>query len=99
MHLRNEGGGKIERQRRGCLKFLVDQEKRCCVILVTKGRLGIASLTTKQVQSKTCKLLYDIIVRRALREARLGAQVRQRKPIVSCKHVLTCLRFVQRYEN
>ena len=44
-------------------------------------------------------MLFDINVRRALREAGLGAQVQQKKLFLSCKHVLTRLRFVQGYEN
>ena len=44
-------------------------------------------------------MLFDIIVGRALREARLGAQVQQRKSFFSRKRVLARLRFVQRYEN
>ena len=35
----------------------------------------------------------------ALREARLGAQVQQRKPIMSRKYVLPHLGFAQRYED
>ena len=38
-------------------------------------------------------------MRHALREARSGAQVQQKKPFLSYKHVLACLRFAQRYEN
>ena len=34
-----------------------------------------------------------------LREARLGAQVQQRKQFMGHKHVLACLRFVQRFGN
>ena len=56
-------------------------------------------MTTKQLQYETCKLLFDIAMRRALRKARLGAQVQQRKPFMSRKHVLTRLRFAQMYEN
>ena len=35
----------------------------------------------------------------ALREVGLGAQVQQRKPFLSHKHVLARLRFAQRFEN
>jgi hypothetical protein len=38
-------------------------------------------------------------MRRALREAGLGAQVQQRKPFLSRKHVLACLWFAQRFAN
>jgi hypothetical protein len=38
-------------------------------------------------------------MRRALREVGLDAQVQQRKPFLSRKHVLALLRFAQRYEN
>ena len=34
-----------------------------------------------------------------MREIRLGAQVQQRKPNLSCIHVFTHLRFAQRHEN
>ena len=44
-------------------------------------------------------MLSDIIVRHALREVELGAQVQQRKSFMSCKHVLARLRSAQRYEN
>ena len=91
--------GKIERQRGGCPKLLVDREKRCCVTLIIEGRLGSASMTKKQVQPETNKLLSDITVRCALREIGLGAQVQQRKLSTSCKHVLTRLRFAHTYEN
>ena len=38
-------------------------------------------------------------MRRALREAGLGVQVQQRKPILSCNHVLAHQRFAQRLEK
>ena len=56
-------------------------------------------MTTKQLRFETCKLLSDIIVRRALREVGLGTQVKQRKSFMSRKHVLTRMRFAQRFEN
>ena len=56
-------------------------------------------MTTKQLRTETCKLLSNIIVRRALREVGLGAQVHERKPFLSRKHVIAHLRFAQRYEN
>jgi hypothetical protein len=99
VHMRKDVGGKIERHRGGRPKLLGDLEKRRRVTLTTEGRLGSASTITKELQSKTCKLFSDIIVRCALREVGLGAQVQQRKPLLSCKHVLACLRFAQRYEN
>jgi hypothetical protein len=43
--------------------------------------------------------LFDITVRRALREVGLGAQVQQRKPFMNRKEVLARHRFSQRYEN
>jgi hypothetical protein len=49
----------------------------------------------KELQSETCKLLFDTTMRRALREDGLGAQVQQRKPFFSCRHVLIRLRFAQ----
>ena len=98
-HLRKDLGGKIKRQRGGRLELLANHERRCCVTLITEGRFGTASTTTKQIQYETHKLLLNIIVRHALREARLGAQVQQKKPILCCKHVLVRLRFAQRYEN
>jgi hypothetical protein len=52
----------------------------------TEGQLGIA--TTKKLQYETCKFLFDIIVRRGLKNVRLGAQVQQRKPFFRHKHVL-----------
>ena len=44
-------------------------------------------------------MLFDIIVRCALRKAGLGAQVQQSKPFLSRIHVLARVRFAQRYEN
>ena len=38
-------------------------------------------------------------MRHVLREVGLGAQVQQKKLFMSCKHVLACLSFAQRYEN
>ena len=38
-------------------------------------------------------------MRRVLREVAVGAQLQQRKPILSREHVIACLRFIQRYEN
>ena len=98
-HPRKDVGGEIERQRGGRSKPFVDQKKKHCVTLVTEGRLGTAFATTKQLQSKTCKLLSDIIVRHAFREVGLGAQMQQMKLNPSCKHILARLRFAQRYEN
>ena len=98
-HLRKDVGGENERQRGGHPKLLANQQKRHCVILVTEGRLGTASTITKHVRTETYKLLFDITVRRTLREVGLGAQVQQRKPIPTRKYVLTRLRFAQRYEN
>ena len=39
----------IEKQKGGHLKFLVDQENSRCVTLITKGQLGTAFATTKQL--------------------------------------------------
>jgi hypothetical protein len=97
-YLRKDVGGEIERQRGGCSKLLADREKRRCVTLVIEGRLGALSATTKQLRFEGI-LLFDITGRCALREVGLGAQVQQRKPFLSRKHVLACLRFAQRYEN
>ena len=71
-HLRKDVGGKIERQRGGHPKLLANRQKRHCVILVTKSRLGTVSMTSKQVRSETCKLLFDITMRHTLREVGLG---------------------------
>ena len=49
--------------------------RRCCVTLIFEGRLGTACAITKHVRFEIGKLLFDIIVRCALREAGLGAQV------------------------
>ena len=99
MHLRKDVEDEIERQRGGHPKLLTDREKRRCVTLVTEGRLGIACAAKKQVRYETCKLLFGITVRCALREAGLGAQVQQMKSLMSRKHVLAHLRLAQRYEN
>ena len=97
-HLKKDVGGEIERQRGGRPKLLADREKRRCATLVTESRPGIASATTKQLQSETSKFLSNNTMRHALREAGLGAQVQQRKSFFSHKHVLARLRFAQRYE-
>ena len=96
---RKDIGGEIERQRGGRPKLLAGREKMRCITLVTKGWLGTASATTKQLRLGTCKFLSNITMRHALREVALGAQVLQRKAFLSCNHVLACLRFAQRYEN
>ena len=49
---------------------------------IEKVDLELQYATTKQIGSETMKSLSDIIVRRALREARLWAQVQQRKLLV-----------------
>ena len=41
----------------------------------------VAYTTIKQLQVETCKLLFDITVRRALREVGLDAQVQQKEAI------------------
>jgi hypothetical protein len=94
-------GASLRHKEEGVQSFLQTERRGvgCCVTFVTQGRFRIAYATTKQHRSKTCKLLFDIIVRRALREVAVCAQVQQRKPIQSRKHVLACLRFTQRYEN
>ena len=92
-------GSAIVRQSGGRPKFLADRNKMCCVTLVIEGQFGIAYWTTKQLGHKISRLLFDITVRRVLIEARLGAQVQQMKPFLSCKHVLACVSFSQRYEN
>jgi hypothetical protein len=56
-------------------------------------------VTTKQLRFETCKLLSNIIVRCALREVGLGAQMQQRKPFSSHKHILARLRFARRHED
>ena len=56
-------------------------------------------MTKKQIWSKIHKLLSNIIVRRDLKEVRLGAIAQQRKLCMSHKYVLARLRFAQRYEN
>ena len=98
-HLKKDVMDEMERQKGGRPKRLVDREKMSYVTLVTEGWLGTTSAKTKQLRSKTCKLLFDITARRTLREVGLGAQVQQRKPFLSRKHVLAHLRFAQRYEN
>ena len=73
-HSMKDAGDNIERQRGWHPKFLANREKRCCVTFVTQDRPRTTFATTKQLQCETCKLLFDIIVRRVLRDARLGAQ-------------------------
>jgi hypothetical protein len=53
-HLRKDVGSKIEKQRVGHPNLLANREKRRCVTLFTKGQLGIAYATTKQVRYETC---------------------------------------------
>ena len=79
-HLRKDVKGEIKRQLGGHPKLLADRDKRHCVTLVTEGQLGTAFVATKHLRFETDKLLSDIIVRRALREVGLGAQMQQRKP-------------------
>ena len=99
VHLRKDVGGEIDRQRGRHPKLLANREKRLCVTLVTEGWFGTAFATTKQLRFEICKLLFDITVRHALKEVRLNEQVQQRKSFMNRKHVLTRLRFAQRYEN
>jgi hypothetical protein len=76
-HMRKDVGGKIEGQRGGCRKLLANRENRRRVTLATEGWLGIVYVTTKQLRYETHELLSNIILRRALREVGLGAQVQQ----------------------
>ena len=82
-HLRKDVREEIEKQRGGRPKLLTDREKRRCVTLVTEGRLGTASATAKQFRSETGKLLSDITVRRALKEAELECITSVAKEAVS----------------
>ena len=67
-HLKKDvQGTRLRDKEEGHPKLLANQEKMRCVTLVTKGRLGVASATTKQGTSETSRLLSDITVRRALR--------------------------------
>ena len=70
-HLRNDGGGEIERQRGRHPKFFAYHKKKCFVTLVIEGRFGTALMTTKQFRFEIGELLYDITIRRVLRDARL----------------------------
>ena len=72
-HLRKDVGAEIKRQRGGHPKLLVDWDKKLCVTLVIEGWLGTIFATPKQLQSETCKVLFDNTTRRATREDRLGA--------------------------
>ena len=79
VHLRKDVGGEIERQRGGRPKLLASRENRHCVTLITEGRLGIGSVTSKHLQSAIWKLLFDNNVRCALINVGLGAQIQQRR--------------------
>jgi transposase len=98
-HLRREISGEIEKQRGGRPKVLGEQEKRLGVHLVTAGRLKTASAAAKQLREKTGKHFSDITLRRALREAGLGACVQQKKPLLAKRHVLARLSFAHKYKN
>jgi hypothetical protein len=78
----------------GVQSFLQTERRGVVSLLLLK-----ADLELYLQQQNNFDLLFDIIVRRALREVGLGAQVQQRKPFLSCKHVLACLRLAQKYEN
>ena len=84
-------GARLRDKEEGVQSFL--QTKRRGVTLVTEGRFETTYVTTKQLRSEIGKLLIVIIVRRALREVGLGAQVQQRKPLMGRKHALACLKF------
>jgi len=67
--------------------LLRNWEKRHCVILVTKGRLGTTSQTTKQLHSKRGKLLSNIIVRCTLNK--LLQSLQRRVQVIPCICALT----------
>ena len=75
------------------------REEALCHYCYYRSTWNYIYATTKQLWFETNRMSFDTVVRRTLREARLGAQVHQRKPFMSCEHVLTCSRFAQRYEN
>ena len=78
----------MKRQIGGRPKLPAHPNQRHCVTLVIEGRFGTAFATAKQLRLEISKLLSDINVRCVLEEVGLGAQVQQRKPFQSCKHVL-----------
>ena len=79
----------LQTKRRGIVSFL---------LLKIDSELHLRQQNNFDLKHVTCNLLSDITVRRALREIALGARVQQRKPFLSHEHVLTRLRFAQRYE-
>jgi hypothetical protein len=94
-----EISGIIEKQRGGRPKVLGEQEKRLGVHLVTAGCLKTTSATAKQLREKIGKHFSYVTLRRALREAALGACVQQKKPLLAKRHVLARLNFAHKYKN
>ena len=85
-HLKKDIGGEIERQKGGRPKLLAN-----VVTLVTEGRLGTTSMTSKQRRSEIGTLLSNITVRRALRE--VGWVHKCNKEVIS--ESLICSRTLQ----